>query len=208
MNRNRILLSLALAFLLAPACSVRLSADNTTNTPNDNAGNAPGDNYVHSFTGFAFPLQVGAFKRVRITPFNATASDVGVDYSNDSFTAHVSVNIYPAKGPIQAHYQQCRDQVTQVHPDAKLVEEKPVTLNKGGAAYDGYSALFSFQGKFSTDTAQELLSKLLVFSYGDYFVTYRFSYSKDDQAATEKLIDDFNQKFDWPPPPPAPPPSA
>jgi len=208
MSRYRLSLSIVWAILLVPICSIRLSADNATNSLDDNSANAPNDNYVHNFTGFTFPLKVGAFKRVRVTPFNANASDVGIDYNNDPLTAHVSVNIYPAKGPVQAHYEQCRDQVAQVHPDAKLVEEKPVTLNKAGATYNGYSALFTFQGKFGGDTEQELLAKLLVFRYGDYFVTYRVSYSEDDRAATEKLIDDFIQQLDWPSPSPAPTPST
>ena len=97
---------------------------------------------------------------------------------------------------------QCRDQVAQVHPDAKLVEEKLVTLNKADASYSGYSALFGFQGKFASDTEQALLTKLLVFQYGDYFVTYRISYPDNDRLTTEKLINDFIQQLDWPPPVP------
>lgn len=207
MSQLQLTLSLALVLLLAPMGSLRLSADNATNSPDGNTATATasGNAYIHGYTGFTFPLNVGPFKRVQVTPFNANASDVGIDYNNDPLTAHVSVNIYPAKGPLQAHYQQCRDQVAQVHPDAKLVEEKPVTLNKAGATYNGYSALFTFQGKFAADTAQELLSKLLVFRYGDYFVTYRVSYTGDNRAANEKLIDDFIQNLDWPPPTPATP---
>ena len=63
MSRNRFKFAIAVAFLLAPLCSIRLSADNATNSPNNNPAIAPDANYIHSFTGFTFPPKVDAFRR-------------------------------------------------------------------------------------------------------------------------------------------------
>jgi len=156
------------------------------------------DPYVHTFTGFTFPPKVGPFTQVKVTPFNEAHSDIEVDYNNDPYTVHLSVYVYPAHDPLQKHYEQCKADVMQVHPDAKLLEEKPITLEKGGTKFDGFSALYSFRGKFVANKEQDLLSKLIVFRRGDYYVLYRISYAADDKAAAEKQIDDFIQQLAWP----------
>jgi hypothetical protein len=156
------------------------------------------EDYVHSFTGFTFPPKVTAFARQKITPYNEAKSDIGVDYDNNPFTVHLSIYVYPAQDPLKKHFEQCKDDVLQVHPDAKLLEEKPFTLTKAGVPYDGFSALYAFRGKFIGDTEQELLSKLLCFRRGDYYVTFRISYAKSDQKAAESQIADFLDKFTWP----------
>jgi hypothetical protein len=163
--------------------------------PNAAPGRAD-DAYVHTFTGFTFPPKVAAFARVKITPYNDAKSDIGVDYDNTPFTVHLSVYVYPSLNiALQDHYTDCRDGVSQVHKDAKLLEEKPVTFTKSGATYNGYRARFSFRDKFVGDAPQDLL----LFQRGDYFVLFRISYSAADQAAAEKEIDDFLQQFAWPP---------
>ena len=83
-------------------------------------------------------------------------------------------------------------------PDAKLLEEKPITLNKSGVKYDGFNALFSFRDKFVANTPQDLLSKLIVFRRGDYYVLYRISYALSDKKAAESQISDFIDQLAWP----------
>jgi len=156
------------------------------------------EDYVHTFTGFTFPPKVAAFARMRITPYNEVHSDIEVDYDNDPYTVHLSVYVYPAHDPLQQHYEQCKADVSKVHPDAKLLEEKPITLTKSGVKYDGFNALFSFRDKFVADTPQDLLSKLIIFRRGDYYVLFRISYSLTDKANEEKQIADFIEQLAWP----------
>ncbi len=171
------------------------------------------DNYVHSFTSFTFPPKVGAFERKKITFFNQEHSDVEVDYDNDPFTVHLSVYVYPASGiyavpvPLKKHYEDCKAAVPRATPDAKLMEEKPYVLEKSGIKYDGYYALFSFRSKFVGDQEQDLLSQLILFQRGSYYVLFRISYAANDKANAEKQIDDFLQQLAWPPGDGSPPPA-
>ena len=156
------------------------------------------DDYVHSFTGFTFPQKVGAFERGRITPFNEAHSDIEVDYDNKPYTVHLSAYVYPAHDLLKKHYEQCKADVMQVHPDAKLLEENPMTLDKAGTKYDGFYALFLFRGKFVANTDQDLLSQLIVFQRGDYYVLFRISYAASDKVKAEAEINDFIQQLAWP----------
>jgi len=155
--------------------------------------------YVHTFTGFTFPPKIGKFARIRVTPYNEAHSDIEVDYDNDPYTVHLSVYVYPAHDPLQRHYEQCKAGVVSVHPDAKLLAEQRIKLNKSGVTYSGFSALFSFRDKFVSHTEEALLSQLLVFRRGDYYVLFRISYAADDKSAAEGKITDFIQQFAWPP---------
>ena len=156
------------------------------------------DDYVHSFTGFTFPPNVAAFARAKITPFNAAHSDIEVDYNNVPFTAHLSAYVYPAPYPLYEHYEQCKAEVLKSHPDAKLLEEKPVTVEKTGVIYHGFYALYGFRDKFVGHVSQDLLSQLIVFRRGDYYVLFRISYAVADKANAEARIADFLDQFAWP----------
>lgn len=158
---------------------------------------AEGD-YVHVFTGFTFPPKVAAFALTKITPYNDAKSDIEVDYDNNPFTVHASVYVYPASDPLKQHYEQCKAGVVTVHPDAKLLEEKPISLNKSGVDYRGFGALFAFRYNFAGKDDQELLSRLWVFRRGNYYVLYRISYLRGDKGAAEKEIDDFIRQLSWP----------
>jgi hypothetical protein len=154
--------------------------------------------YVHKFTGFTFPLNVEAFARVRITPFNDAHSDIEVDYDDVPFTVHLSAYVYPAYQPLPQHYEQCKGDVVKVHPDAKLLEEKPVTFDKSGVTYHGFKALYSFRDKFVGHTPQDLLSQLIVFRRDDYYVLFRISYALKSKDTAEAKITDFLEQFAWP----------
>jgi len=156
------------------------------------------DSYVHTFTGFTFPSKVGAFTKVKVTPFNAAHSDIEVDYNNDPFTVHLSVYVYPAHGPLKDHFEQCKEAVTTHTPGAKFLEEKPMTLDKSGVKYDGYYALFSFRAKFVDQLDQDLLSQVILFQRGDYYVLFRISYAASDKVNAEAQITDFIDKLAWP----------
>ena len=163
------------------------------------------DNYVHTFTGFNFPPKVAAFTRVQITPFNEAKSDIGVDYNNDPFTVHLSIYVYPSSGmytagnvPLKQHYEDCKASVIKAHPPAKLLEETPVTFAKSGADYDGLKALYSFHDKFINHQDQDLLSQLILFQRGDYYVLFRITYAQSDKTAAEQQIADFLKQLAWP----------
>lgn len=179
MNRKSIL-GIALAFL---CCAGSLLAD---------------ENYVHSFTGFTFPPSVMAFSRIRVTPFNEAKSDIEVDYDNKPFTVHLSAYVYPAKDPLQKHYEQIKAEVVQVYPGAKLLEEKPVAVNKSGVDYHGFTALYDVRSKIFGKADADTLSKVIVFRRDDYYVLYRISYSPADKADAESKISDFLDQFAWP----------
>lgn len=156
------------------------------------------DNYVHTFTGFTFPPKVAEFTQVKITPFNDAHSDIEVDYNNDPYTVHLSVYVYPAREPLKQHYEECKDAVIRATSNAKLLEEKPITLDKSGVKYDGFSALFSFRAKFVGNQDQDILSKLIIFRRANYYVLFRISYALNAKETAEKQIDDFIQQFTWP----------
>jgi len=163
-----------------------------------------GDDYVHSTIGFVFPSKVASFERAKVTFFNPAHSDVEVDYNNDPFTVHLSVYVYPASGiytasvPLKVHYEDCKNSVVKTHPDAKLLEEKPYTLEKSGTRYEGYYALYSFRGKFVGHEDQDLLSQVIVFQRGDYYILYRISYAAAYRTQAEGEINEFIDQLAWP----------
>lgn len=157
------------------------------------------DDYVHTFTGFSFPIKVADFARTKVTPLNAENSDIEVDYDNNPRTAHVSVYVYPASEmQLHEHYLAWCAEVSKANPTAKLLQETPLTLRKSGVDYHGYSASFSLRAKLVGDKAQDLLSKLLLFRRGAYDILYRISYVQSDKDAAEKQIDTFLDKLAWP----------
>ncbi len=155
--------------------------------------------YVQPGTNFHFPAQVADFSRSKITPYNAAHSDVEVDYDNDPFTVHLSVYVYPTSGPLKSHYEQCRADVSRVHPDAQLFEEKPYQIEQGGVTYQGYYALFFMRDRFIGDKEQDLLSQLIIFRRDNNYVLYRISYLRSEREKAEKQIAEFIKQFVWPP---------
>ena len=182
-SRNRSLFFIAWTMVLVLFCAGALRADPA---------------YVQPGTGFVFPPEVASFKQVRITPFKADHSDVEVDYNNDPFTVHLSVYVYPANGPLKPHYEGCRDAVGKATPGAKLVEEKPIDLDKGGVTFHGFYGLLSFHTGIIGGTQADLLSQVIVFRRDNNYVLYRISYLASDRVAAEKAIAEFLEKFDWP----------
>jgi hypothetical protein len=156
------------------------------------------DNYVHTFTGFTFPPKVTDFTRTRVTPYNDAKSDIQVDYENQPFTCLLSSYVYPATGTLHDHYAKCKADVTTVHPGAQLLKEMPLRVDKSGAAYDGLEAIYAMNEAFGSAQRQPLLSRLILFRRGDYWVFYRITYTKASAAVTEKQIDAFLQAFQWP----------
>jgi hypothetical protein len=181
MTRSIALLTLACFLLANPAAQADFLKD-----------------YVHTYTGFTFPPKIAAFDRTKVTPFNPERSDIEVDYDNSPYTVRASVYVYPATAPLKTHYEECREGVVRVHPDAKLLNESQLTFDKAGTTYHGFAALFSFRDKFVGEKPQNLLSKLIVFRRDDYYILYRISYASSDRADAERQIADFLARLAWP----------
>ncbi len=72
-----------------------------------------------------------------------------------------------------------------------------MALTKNGVERSGYTALYSFHDRFA-NKEQDLLSRLINFQRGDYYVTFRITYEHSGRDAAEKQITDFIDKLAWP----------
>ena len=98
------------ALLLFSVCADSCQSSPAVAQTQQEAGNGP---YVHVGSGFRFPKAVGEFTRVKITEYNAAATDVSVGYNQDlpGKQIAVTVYVYPAPnvlGPAQD--EACSDQ--------------------------------------------------------------------------------------------------
>ena len=157
------------------------------------------DNYTQPGTGFVFPPKVAGFVRTHVTPYQPDYSDIEVDYDNSPYTVHLSVYVYPASAPLKLHYEGCKAGVLRIHPDAKLIEEKPMSVAKGGVTFNGYYALYSFRAKMIEAQETDLFSQLIVFRRDNNYVLFRISYLVSDRNHAERAITDFIDQYQWPP---------
>ena len=153
---------------------------------------------VHSSSGFVFPIEVGSFLRDRVTQYDQAGDDVSVGYNNVSVDSPVAatVYVYPARGgSLTGEFANRQSEVTQFHPDAKLVATSSVVI--APSQVTAMVASYAFTDVFA-GVSQPLRSELLVAQFGEKFVEYRFTYPAAVEQACHNAVNAFEQKFAWP----------
>ena len=162
--------------------------------------NLPDGRIRHTFSGFVFPKQIGAFHREQMRQYNQVGSDVSAGYNAGVLVA-ATVYSYPAPNQqgvevLSREYASKRAEVLRGHQGASVLSESPVTVTQAGRNYEGKRAYFAFRDIFAR-IPQNLKSQLLVFHDGPVFVEYRFTYPRDHAEQAERKIDNFIRAWSW-----------
>lgn len=171
--------------ILQAACLVALSLTSTPSFAREHSANPSGD--VDPKTGMRFPARAGAFER-----------EGGIEYDNAGYPeatyiagrmALASV-FYYKNLPFATEYANCRDAVRSKTPSARLISDGPSNLHPGGRR-----AVFTFEDVLLGGPKAKLLSELLMFPRGDYYLTFRVTYLASHAERARQEIDSLVRAF-------------
>ena len=167
------------------------------------------DKYVHEFSNFVFPKQIGNFIRVSLQNLDPYGREVSVIYNSDSGIM-LTVYVYPTtqlsleteKDPLEEHFRGVKGVALRNSPGAKLVSEGSARLVQNGKSYSGKMAVMTmedFRAKAKPSRKRPKgISELRVFRLGEHFIRYRMAYTEAIRGKAEKEIKDFMSALKWP----------
>ena len=154
------------------------------------------DPLVHRASKFAFPAKFGSFQRALPQQYDAAGQDFSIAYDSLLPPVSVTVFVYPAAGrSLEDEFARRQNEITAVHPDARVLAHGPATLSP--AREHALSASYRYRASFG-DVAQAVLSALLIARHGDRFVAYRVVYPEAAKALAIPAAVKFEQAFPWP----------
>jgi hypothetical protein len=167
------------------------------------------ESYVHEFSNFVFPKQLGHFIRLNMHNNDRDGRDISVEYNSDTGIM-LTVQVYPArrssletgKDPLEEHFQGTKGTALRNSPDAQLISEGPARVMQNGKSYSGRMAVMTledFRGRAKPSRKRPKgISELRVFRLGEHFIRYRMAYSEAVRGKAEKEIKDFMSALKWP----------
>ena len=167
------------------------------------------DKYVHEFSNFVFPKQIGHFLRLNMHNNDRDGRDISVEYNSDTGIV-LTVQVYPArrssletgKDPLEEHFQGTKGTALRNSPGAQLISEGPARLVQNGKSYSGKMAVMTmedFRAKAKPSRKRPKgISELRVFRLGEHFIRYRIAYTEAIRGKAEKEIKDFMSALKWP----------
>jgi hypothetical protein len=172
--------------------------------------------YTHAGTEMIFPEHIGKFQRVQITQFAPDEKDVGVGYNLYDPVSPISATVYIYLAPsvvstgsspevveaakalmFHSHLNDVKQEIMQVHPDAKLISENSCVVTIGEQSRKGQKVTFEFAYVFGTKP-QDSISQLYLFQNDGWMIKYRFTFPKATAATSEAVVMDFLKKLAWP----------
>ena len=154
------------------------------------------DPLVHRASKFTFPAKFGPFQRAVPQQYDAAGQDFSIAY--DSLLPPVSITmfVYPAAGrSLEDELARRQNEITSLHPDARLLAHGPATLSP--SREHALSASYRYRAVFG-DVAQAVLSGVLIARHGGRFVAYRVVYPEEAKALALPAALKFEQSFPWP----------
>src|SRR5436309_14321628 len=133
-----------------------------------------------------FPARAGAFERRGGIEYDDAAYPMATYFAGTLGYASV---FYYKNLPFAAEYANTRDAVTQKNAAARLISDGPSALRPRGRR-----ATFMFEG--SVDGRKtKILSELLMFPRGDYYLTFRITYIAGHADSMHQEIDTLIRAF-------------
>jgi len=161
----------------------------------------PNKPLAHVYSGFEFPFNIGAFRRVVAYTFDEAGTNLSVGYSDPSLKIIMTVYVYPHLSiPMDKHFKQIKGDIVQVNDKAKLLEDGSFTLRQGKRQYEGMRARYGYIGRLD-GVDQDLVSEAYLFRSGRHFVKYRLSYPAADAKAAAIRTEFFLGELKFPEPP-------
>lgn len=164
---------------------VALSLTSISSLAREHGAGAKGD--IDPKTGMKFPARAGAFER-----------ENGIEYDNAGYPevtyiagrmALASV-FYYKNLPFAAEYANGRDALRSKRPSARLISDGSSSLHRGGRR-----AVFTFEDVILGGPKTKLLSELLMFPRGDYYLTFRVTYLASHADRARQEIDSLVRAF-------------
>jgi hypothetical protein len=165
------------------------------------------DTYVHNPTGMQFPTEVAGFKRVKVTQYDRTGSNVSAEYTLDYFgfkIAEVRVYIYPVEtnpgfGPmtLEKHYDELRALLFNIYTDAHDLEDGEIKIGQPFGPQRGLMFKFTYHPPDMFDS-KPCYAKLYLFKYGPWFIKYRVTNPVKEDVKVELEFQKFLQMLTWP----------
>ena len=140
-------------------------------------------------TGMRFPVHVGAFERRGPIDYDDAGYPVGHYFAGALGFATV---FYYKNLPFPQEYATARDAVIQKTSAARLISDGRSNLHPGGRR-----AVFTFVDSLGGQKTK-MLSELLMFPRGDYYLTFRVTYIASHAERMRQEIDTFVRGFRMP----------
>ena len=203
----------ALLFWEALVCQWPASAAETIRTPGT---------FVHEFSHFSFPTNVGIAVRVSLDKYDKEGRDVSAGYNLSSRQMAVTVFVYPApknfaplpqeriesvsEAIVKRHFEQVKQDVQRKHSNAQISSEVAFDLKQEKMTRKGQRAVFSFEDRFA-GLRQPVQSELYLFMLEPdtmfliderFFVKFRVTYPAAEKESAEKEFQNFLKSLSWP----------
>jgi len=153
--------------------------------------------YTHAASGMNFPAAVGDFRRVTLLRYDSETRDVSAYYFMPAPSGGIAATVYvdpapplvpvgtPADLPAaraiscESEVDRRKREIYNLHPSAKLLQEKDVSLVQGGASHRGKAAEFDYDDVFGGQR-QALHAEVYLFCYvgRSWALEYRFTTPK------------------------------
>lgn len=138
-------------------------------------------------TGMKFPARVGSFQREGGIEYDAAGYPEATYLMSRIALASA---FYYKDAPFLTEYANARAAVKIKTPSARLISDGTSNLHPGGRR-----AVFTFEGVFLGRPKTKLLSELLMFPRGDYYLTFRVTYSASHADRARQEIDSLVRAF-------------
>jgi hypothetical protein len=194
----------------------------TTDSTIQNASSAKSEvAYVHSYSKFSFPKQIGKFQFVESHEYDRDGKDISVGYNSPTPIA-VTIYVYPAaknfallpqpalqgvsESLIEHELKNREQEILHFHPNAHFISEDPCEIIQGNSHFKGTKAVYSMAYKFGLSN-QDCLSELYIFliepgvmfvADNRQYVEYRITYPAVLKDQSEKEISSFLTQLTWP----------
>jgi hypothetical protein len=161
--------------------------------------------YRHAASGMQFPTSLDGFERVSLLRYDQDGLVVSAGYNLVTPAIHLAamVYVYPPLAVGGTREAACSQEfasriaeILRTYPDAKLVEERDMTLPQPGVASPGRQALFAYQTVFGGES-RAVSSQLHLFCFASarWEVQYRFTYPEGTDAAS--AVEAFLRDLVW-----------
>jgi hypothetical protein len=171
--------------------------------------------YVHAPSGVAFPVNVGAFRRVNVYRVDEAGRDVTAGYADPTLKIAATVSVFPSRGvPAERHFPTIKRELLRLHPKATVTFDGAWTLRQGPREFTGHRAAYQYIGPLG-GVDQDLTTEAYLLSLpanpgaadaGEYFVNIRVTYPTADGKAARLRVEGFTEWLKLPdaPRPPGP----
>ena|ERR1700730_7167004 len=157
---------------------------NSSAVAGQHASGPKGD--VDPKTGMRFPPRAGAFERRGGIEYDDAGYRMATYFAG---TLGYASAFYYKNLPFAAEYANARDAVRQKNSAARLISDRTSNLHAGGRR-----AVFTFEDSID-GRKTTILSELLMFPRGDYYLTFRITYLANHGDRMRREIDTLVRAF-------------